>query len=108
MLVYILAAAGLVLLLLLYRYLNNKKIFVCFCLTLLLAGGIAYKFWPAPEPAAAPISEQERYELMQQQQIFAAWYGDYQKDLEELDRNWNLRSGLHWNSPRTGPHRRPP
>ena len=88
MLVYLLAAVGLCLLLLLYHYLPNKKIFACFCLTLLLAGGIAYKYWPAPEPAPAPISEQERYELMQQQQIFAAWYADYQRDLDELDRNW--------------------
>ena len=88
MLVYILAAIGLCLLLLLYRYLPNKKIFICFCLTLLLTGGIAYKFWPAPAPTPAPISEQERYELMQQQQIFAAWYADYQRDLDELDRNW--------------------
>ena len=88
MLVYILAAIGLCLLLLLYHYLPNKKIFACFCLTLLLTGGIAYKFWPAPAPTPAPISEQERYELMQQQQIFAAWYADYQRDLDELDRNW--------------------
>ena len=88
MLVYLLAAVGLCLLLLLYHYLPNKKIFACFCLTLLLAGGIAYKYWPAPEPTPAPISEQERYELMQQQQIFAAWYADYQRDLDELDRNW--------------------
>jgi hypothetical protein len=88
MLVYLLAVIALCLLLLLYHYLPNKKIFACFCLTLLLAGGIAYQYWPAPEPAPAPISEQERYELMQQQQIFAAWYSDYQKDLEELDRNW--------------------
>ena len=88
MLFYILAAAGLVLLVLLHRYLPNKKIFACFCLTLVLADSIAYKFWPAPEPTVPPISEQERYELMQQQQIFAAWYADYQRDLEELDRNW--------------------
>jgi len=88
MLVYILAAIGIFLLLLLYHYLPNKKIFACFCLTLLLAGGIAYKFWPAPPPTPAPISEQERYELMQQQQLFAAWYADYQRDLDELDRNW--------------------
>jgi hypothetical protein len=88
MLVYLLAAVGLCLLLLLYHYLPNKKIFACFCLTLLLAGAIAYKFWPAPDPTPAPISEQERYELMQQQQIFAAWYADYQRDLDELDRNW--------------------
>ena len=88
MLVYMLAAIGIFLLLLLYHYLPNKKIFACFCLTLLLAGAIAYKFWPAPAPTPAPISEQERYELMQQQQIFAAWYADYQRDLDELDRNW--------------------
>ena len=78
------------------RYLHLQRDFVMLTLaekltvllTVLLAGGIAYKFWPAPAPTPAPISEQERYELMQQQQIFAAWYADYQRDLDELDRNW--------------------
>lgn len=89
MLLYVLAVLGLILLGLLYRYLPNKKIFACFCLSLLIAGSIAYKFHPVPEePAPVPMSEQELYELQQQQQIFAVWYAEYQRNLEELDRNW--------------------
>ena len=88
MVIYAVAALGILLLGLLYHYLPNKKIFLCFCLTLLLAGVIAYHFRPAPAAAPPPMSEQERYELQQQQQIFAAWYADYQRDLDELDRNW--------------------
>ena len=34
------------------------------------------------------MTEEERYELQQQQQIFADWYVGYQRDIDELDRNW--------------------
>ncbi len=88
MLIYIIGLAALVLLLLLYRYLHSQKIFVCFCLTLLVAGFIAYRCWPAPENVHAPLSDAERYEMQQQQQIFTTWYAQYQQDLAELDRNW--------------------
>lgn len=88
MFIYVIGIAALFLLLLLYRYLQNKKIFACFCLTLLTAGLVACHYWPAPETVHAPISEEERYEMQQQQQIFTTWYAQYQQDLAELDRNW--------------------
>ena len=31
-----------------------------------------------------------RYALIEQQKIFTAWYSQYQKDIEQLDRNWQL------------------
>ena len=34
------------------------------------------------------MSEEQRYAIMQEQQVFAAWYENYQRDLNELDRNW--------------------
>lgn len=88
MFIYIIGALCLLLLLLLYRYLPNKKIFACFCLTLLATGLIAYRCWPVPETVHQPSSDAERYEMQQQQQIFTTWYAQYQQDLAELDRNW--------------------
>ncbi|SFT50793.1 hypothetical protein SAMN02910356_00864 [Selenomonas sp. GACV-9] len=88
MILYILSAAALILLVLLYRCLPNKKIFYWFCLTLAVAGGIVYFLWPAKEPAPAVMSEEEINYHLEQQQIFATWYAGYQRDISELDRNW--------------------
>ncbi|TYZ30702.1 hypothetical protein FZ041_01090 [Selenomonas caprae] len=88
MILYILGFTALFLLFLLYRYLPSKKIFCYFCLTLLAAGGIVYFLWPAKEPAPAAISAEDLNYQLEQQQIFAAWYAGYQRDISELDRNW--------------------
>ncbi len=77
----------LVLLGLLYHYIQNRKIFGCFCLTLALAGAVAYCFAPTSHQSPS-LTEEETVHLQQQQQIFAAWYADYQKDITQLDRNW--------------------
>lgn len=74
MLVYLFALLLLALLVLLYRYLPNRRAFACFCLTLTLAGLITYTCWPGTQPAAE-LSEEQRYDIQQQQQIFAVWYG---------------------------------
>lgn len=87
MLVYLFALLLLALLVLLYRYLPNRRAFACFCLTLALAGLITYTCWPGTQPAAE-LSEEQRYDIQQQQQIFAVWYGTYQKNLKQLDHNW--------------------
>lgn len=87
MLAYVFLALAILLLVLLYRYLPSKRVFCFFCLTLALAGLISYTFWQHPRQPSG-ISEEERYDIMQQQQIFAAWYGTYQKQLKQLDHNW--------------------
>ena len=88
MILYILVIAAIILLALLYRYLPSKKIFVCFCLCLAAAGAIVYHCWSIPPTEPVVMTEAERYELQQQQQIFADWYVGYQRDIDELDRNW--------------------
>ena len=88
MILYILGIAAIILLALLYRYLPSKKIFVCFCLCLAAAGAIVYHCWSIPPTEPTVMTEAERYELQQQQQIFADWYVGYQRDIDELDRNW--------------------
>lgn len=88
MIIYILLITALILFGLLYHYLPSRKIFFCFVLTLLAAGGIVSFCWPAKEPAPSVMTEEEFRSKMEQQQIFAAWYAGYQKDIAELDRNW--------------------
>ena len=91
MLIYILSLLALLLLALLYYKVGpHKTVFFGFTFTILLAGGIVYFAWPRTQaqPENQALTEAQRYELMQQQQVFAAWYEEYQKDLTELDRNW--------------------
>ena len=71
---------------LLYRYLPNRRIFAIFCVILAAAAGITYlSFRPNEEPGAIM---QRRYEIQQQQVIFAAWYEEYQQRIDQLDNNW--------------------
>lgn len=89
MLIYIGAAVAVVLLALLYRYIPSRKVFFAFCLVLCAASAIVFFLWPTPHRNSdAVISQEVREERQQQQQVFAVWYQDYQKDLEDLDRNW--------------------
>ena len=86
----VLAATTLILLVLLYRHIPNRRIFWYFCFTLALTGFVGYAFTDASHPAAPTMTEAEKYEMQQQQLIFMTWYADYQKDIDQLDRNWQL------------------
>ena len=89
MLIYIGAAIAVVLLALLYHYIPSRKIFFAFFFVLCAASAIVFFAWPSPHRNSdAVISQEMREERQQQQQIFAGWYKDYQKDIEDLDRNW--------------------
>ena len=83
---YIVIFLILFLLYLLYRYLPNRKIFVIFCLT--LAGAGAFAFFSYQKPVEPVVSEAEKYEIQQQQQIVSKWYDEYKKSIEQLDHNW--------------------
>jgi hypothetical protein len=88
MIIYSLGALALILLFILYKKTRSRKAFYGFTLTIALAGAIAYFAWPATRSSHEVMSQQQRYALVQEQQVFAAWYEEYQKDLNELDRNW--------------------
>lgn len=89
MLIYIGAAVAVVLLALLYHYIPSRKVFFAFFLVLCAASAIVFFLWPTPRHSSdAVVSQEVREERQQQQQVFAVWYTDYQKDLEDLDRNW--------------------
>ena len=83
---YIVLFLILFLLYLLYRYLPNRRIFVIFCLT--LAGAGAFAFFSYQKPADPVISEADKYEIQQQQQIFSKWYDEYKKSIDQLEHNW--------------------
>ena len=72
--VYFLLAVIAGLLILLHHYMPRKKIFWGFMAV------------PAPEPQ--PLTAEERDSINAQQQLFADWYADYQRDVERLDHNW--------------------
>ena len=89
MLIYIGAVVAVLLLALLYHYIPSRKIFFCFFLVLCAASAIVFFAWPSPHHNNdIAISQEEREERQQQQQIFAVWYEGYQKDIDDLDHNW--------------------
>lgn len=83
---YILLALIFLSLVLLYRWLPNRKIWAIFSLTLLFAGAAA--FWSFPPPPPPKMTEEERSEIHQQQEIFTAWYDEHKKNITQLDYNW--------------------
>ena len=87
MILYLLAAILVVLLVLLYHYLPNKRIYACFCVTLAALGILSYLFFPHA-PKQEVMTDEQKYDIFQQQQIFATWYAGYQKNIKDLDHNW--------------------
>lgn len=73
----------------LYKFLPNRKIFIYFCLSLVIVFAIAGFIARSQQPQQT-ISETERLLLQQQQQVFTNWYSEYQKDIDQLDRHWQL------------------
>ena len=88
LIICLIALAVLALLVFLYWKLPNRRIFFCFCLTLGIAGLISYAIFPRAAREASPMTEQQKYDLYAEQQVFSAWYSDYQQDIKRLDHNW--------------------
>ena len=79
----------LLLLLVLYRNLPNKRVFYGFCLILSLTiAAIAHSLF-SYQPAQMPADESTIRRITAQQQIFDGWYTDYKKQLDSLDYNWS-------------------
>lgn len=78
---------------LLYRFLPNRKIFIYFCVLMILVFG-ASAFFQYKRSEQQMITREQIEEIRAQQQIFAEWYAAYQKDIEQLDRNWQLYYNL--------------
>ena len=83
--IFFIACASLVLL---YKFVPNKKIFSYFCI--LLCAIFAVSAYINNNSSQEKISREQIELIQQQQQIFSDWYADYQKDIDRLDRNWQI------------------
>ncbi len=86
---YFVLIVGAAALIALYRFFPNKKIFICFCVTLVIVFCIS-AFIQIRYSEKELVSRTEIEEIRRQQQIFGDWYADYQQDIDHLDRNWQL------------------
>ena len=77
----------------LYKFLPNRKTFVYFCAALLAVFCIS-AFIQGLRSQQAVIDRVQAEEIRQQQKIFSDWYAAYQKDIDHLDRNWQLYHSL--------------
>lgn len=84
--ILILAAAALIAL---YKFLPNRKIFICFCATLVIVFCIS-AFIQMQTNRQEVITRAQMEDIREQQKIFGEWYAAYQKDIDHLDRNWQL------------------
>lgn len=87
--VYVLFVIATVALVLLYKFFPTKKIFAGFCVLLIIIFGVSS--FIQHRKAEQEIITREQIEIIREQQrVFGEWYANYQKDIEQLDRNWQL------------------
>lgn len=86
---YIISIIGVVVLATLYKFFPNKKIFTYFCVLLIFV--FCASAFIQHKNSEQRIMTREQIEIIRhQQRIFGDWYADYQKNIDELDRNWQL------------------
>ena len=95
--IYLLFVAAVVALIVLYKFLPSRKIFVVICAVTFVVFGIS-AFVHNQKVQQEKISQAQLEKLQAQQKIFGDWYAAYQRDIDSLDRNWqtyhNIIDGL--------------
>ena len=86
MLLYVLVFLVILLLVILFRYLP-RRIFFIFIALLTVLGGIVFQMQTA-ERVPEQLSMEQRSVIARDQELFTPWWGTYQKQIAELDRNW--------------------
>ena len=86
---YILAGVAAIILAILYKFFPRKKIFVYFCLLLAIIFSIS-AFVNSRQNLQEKITREQIFAIQNQQKIFGDWYAEYQKDIDALDRNWQV------------------
>ena len=86
MLIYVPGILVILLLIILFRYLPHR-VFVVFVVLLAVLCGIIFRIQTA-ERVPEPLTIEQRAAMTREQEIFTAWWGMYQKQIAELDRNW--------------------
>lgn len=86
---YVLFVIATVALIVLYKFFPSRKIFAAFCVLLIVIFGLSA--FIQHKTAEQEIITREQAEIIRnQQKVFGEWYADYQKDIDQLDRNWQL------------------
>ena len=85
----ILLTVALVSIVVLYKVLPNRKVFFYFCVSMLLMF-CAGAFFGLQAKSDSAVDEAQRGERLRQEKFFIDWYSQYQKDIEQLDHNWQL------------------
>ena len=95
--IYLLAVAAAVALVLLYKFMATRKNFFVICAVLVVVFGVS-AFVHNRQVQREEISRAQLEELHERQKIFGDWYASYQRDIDRLDRNWqtyhNIIDGL--------------
>lgn len=86
---WLLLISATVSLVLLYKFLPTRKIFMVIC-TILLVVFSASALIHGRQVQREQVTRAQLEERLEQQKIFGEWYADYQKDIDRLDRNWQL------------------
>lgn len=87
--IYILFITAIMALIALYKFFPTRKIFAVFCLILVFIFGVSA--FIHHKKNEQEIITREQIELIRKQQdIFGEWYTNYQKNIDQLDRNWQL------------------
>lgn len=89
---YALSIIALAALFVLYKFLPNKKIFPYLCLALLMV--FAVSSFIQNRHSKEVLTRTQIEELQHRQKIFGDWYTEYQKDINQLDRNWQRYYGI--------------
>lgn len=87
--IYLLTVAAAVSLFVLYKFLPTRKIFILICTVLLIVFSVSALIH-GRQVQREQITRAQLEELQERQKIFGIWYADYQKDIDRLDRNWQL------------------
>ena len=86
MLIYVPGILVILLLIILFRYLPHR-VFVVFVVLLAVLCGIIFRIQTA-ERAPEPLTIEQRAAMTRELELFTPWWGMYQKQIAELDRNW--------------------
>ena len=89
---YVLSIAAFAALFAIYKFLPNKKIFPYLCLTMLMI--FAASSFIQNRHSKEVLTRTQIEELQHRQKIFGDWYTEYQKDINQLDRNWQRYYGI--------------
>lgn len=73
-------------LILLYKFLPNKKIFPYFCVALAIVFSVSA--FIQNRHSQEILTRAQIEELQNRQKIFGDWYAEYQKNINRLDLNW--------------------